>query len=87
MSEAFYLGKAARIPNTVEKIEQARYKDMGIMAGAFAEMNLPLLQNQYLKFIQIETIRGTSIVHFYFEILQQIFSLNIYHWTLRIFVF
>lgn len=87
MSEAFYLGKAARIPNTVEKIEQARYKEMGIMAGAFAEMNLPLLQNQYLKFIQIETIRGASIVHFYFEILQQIFSLNIYQWTLRIFVF
>lgn len=71
----------------MEKIEQARYKEMGMMAGASCYMNNGLLQNQYLKFIQIETIRGASIVHFYFEILQQIFSLNIYQWTLRIFVF
>lgn len=71
----------------MEKIEQARYKEMGMMAGASCYMNNGLLQNQYLKFIQIETIRGASIVHFYFEILLQIFSLNIYQWTLRIFVF
>lgn len=73
ISEAFYLGKAARIPNTVEKIEQAKYKEMGMMAGVSAYMNNVLLQNQYLKFIQIETIRGASIVHFYFEILLKIF--------------
>lgn len=71
----------------MEKIEQAKYKEMGIMAGASAYMNNDLLQNQYLKFIQIETIRGASIVHFYFEILLKNFSLNIYQWTLRIFVF
>lgn len=69
------------------KIEQARYKEMAMMAGASAYMNNGLLQNQYLKFIQIETIRGASIVHFYFEILLKNFSLNIYQWTLRIFVF
>lgn len=71
----------------MEKIEQARYKEMGMMAGVSAYMNNVLLQNQYLKFIQIETIRGASIVHFYFEILLKNFSLNIYQWTLRIFVF
>lgn len=71
----------------MEKIEQAKYKEMGMMAGVFAYMNKPLLQNQYLKVIQVETNRGASIVHFYFEILLQIFSLNIYQWTLRIFVF
>lgn len=57
----------------MEKIEQARYKEMGMMSGASAYMNNGLLQNQYLKFIQIETIRGASIVHFYFEILLKIF--------------
>lgn len=71
----------------MEEIEQARYKEMDMMSGASAYMNNGLLQNQYLKFIQIESIRSASIVHFYFEILSQNFSLNIYQWTLRIFVF